>query len=189
MAINEKNKFITFLTKHRIFAITILLFLIVLPVILIPTVYISQVVSSKHIIFEDKSIKALKVSEQDYFDIEFSLHSITEKTKTSPGKYSFNYSIALKDGVNNISNISFNGQLSVINDKYTTVNNKFTSLLKSTTNTKFDFTWDYNMNKSILPFLKPEGPTLYLQILFTEQKPQVIGGEVERIIYVKVPYN
>lgn len=187
----DNNRFIAFITKHRIFTLTIILFLIVLPLILIPTVYITQVASAKHVIFEDKSIKAVSVDKQDYFDIEFSLYSITEPTKDSKGKYSFNYSISLKEGLSEskIKNISFNGQLSVVNDKYTVFNKKFTEVLESTNRTKFDFTWEYNMNKSILPFLKPQGPTLYLQIFFTEQMVSPIGEEVERVIYVKVPYN
>ena len=82
----DNNRFIAFITKHRIFTLTIILFLIVLPLILIPTVYITQVASAKHVIFEDKSIKAVSVDKQDYFDIEFSLYSITEPTKDSKGK-------------------------------------------------------------------------------------------------------
>lgn len=187
---NKENKFKKFLKTHKLFSLTIFLFLIVVPLILIPTAYISQAVSSKHILFKDKSIKAVKLDNQDYFDIEVTLYNIKEPLGDTPGKYIFNYKITPKDSVNTIRNISFTGQLSVINDKYTSFNGNFLTSSESTSSTRLTFDWDYNMNKSILPFLKPKGPKLYLQINFIYELAEPLqGNPEEKTIYVEVPFS
>lgn len=187
---NKENKFKTFIKTHRVFSLTVFLFLIVVPLILIPTVYIYQVASSKHVLFEDKSIKAVKLANQDYFDIEVTLYNIKEPLGDSMGQYIFNYKITTKDTVNSISDIAFTGQLSVVNDKYTSFSGDFLTTLESSSTTRLIFDWDYNMNKTILPFLKPKGPKLYLQIDFIYEMAEPLhGAPEEKTIFIEVPFN
>lgn len=185
----KENKFIAFLKNHKVFTITIFLFVILVPLIFIPSVYISQIVSSRHVIFEDKSIKAIKVSDQEYFDIEVTLYSITEPVGSTSGKYIFDYKLTPKAAKNTITDVVFSGQLSVVNDKYT----KFSSdlyTLESDSSTRLVFDWDYDMDKSILPFLKPKGPKLYLYISFLYDMAPPLNGNPEEVnLYIEVPFN
>lgn len=187
---NNESKFKSFFRRHKVFSLTLFLFLIVVPIILIPTAYIYQVVSSRHVLFEDKSIKALQIDEQDYFDINVELHSIKEPLGDQLGEYIFNYKITPKSTVNTINNVSFTGQLSVVNDDYTSFNGQTLTSLESTNTTRLIFEWDYDMNKSVLPFLKPKGPKLYLQINFTyDMAPPLQGNPTEETIYLEVPFD
>lgn len=187
----KNNRFLNFFKKYRVLTLTLFLFLILLPLIFIPTIYIYQVASSKHVVFEDKNNKAVMVDKQDYFDIEFNLYTIVEPEEEKSGYYEFDYKITPKEGgvndVNNIYDISFNAQLSVKRDKYTSLNEDLIEVLESTPNSRLRIKFDYDMDKSILPFLKPKGPTLYLVIYFTEEISNLM--EELQTIFVEVPYN
>lgn len=186
----RNNKFLGFFQKYKVLSLTLFLFLILLPFILIPTVYIYQIAStSKHIIFEDKDVKAVKVDKQNYFDIEFSLYTIVEPEGDKSGYYEFDYKITRKEGrINTIAQVSFSAQLSVKRDNYTTHNENLIEVLESTPNSRLRVQFDYDMDKSILPFLKPKGPTLYLVIYFTEIFADFDNYE-HQTIYVEVPYK
>lgn len=187
MATKQTNKFMSFIKKYKVLTITIGLFFIVLPLILIPTLYIYQVASSKHVIFHDKGNKALKINKQNYFDIDFSLNKIIESEEDVAGYYVFDYEIKVKDSVlNDINGITFNSQLSVINDDYTSYNEDSVSTLKSTTEyNMLKIPFDYNMDKRVLPLLYPKGPKLYLEISFTEY---ILNMPEQKTIYVEVPF-
>lgn len=189
---NKKNsKFLSFFKKYRVLTLTLFLFLILLPLIFIPTIYIYQIASSKHVVFEDKSNKAVMIDKQDYFDIEFNLYNIVKPQEENSGYYEFDYKITPKEGgvseVNDIYDISFNAQLSVKRDKYTSLHEELIEVLESTPNSRLKIKFDYDMDKSILPFLKPKGPTLYLVIYFTEEIHNLT--QEYQTIFVEVPYN
>lgn len=187
---NKPNKFVSFFKRHKVFSITLILFLVVVPLILIPTTYIYQIVSSKPVLFGDKKIKAVKLDKQEYFDINVTLYNITEPMGDTPGEYIFDYKLTPKSAVNTISNVRFTGQLSVVNDNYTSMSGDTLTSLESHENNKLIFKWDYNMEKTLLPFLKPKGPKLYLKIMFSyDMAPPLQGNPREETIYVEVPYS
>lgn len=179
----------SFFTRHRVLTITLFLFLVILPFILIPTVYIYQIASSKPILFHDKKNKAIKLKDQNYFNINFVLFDIIDPDKDNAnGYYIFNYEIEVKpELVNELTDITFQVLLVVGNDKYITYSLGPHSQLKSTSSSRLKVEFNYDMDKSILPFLKPKGPKLYMQIQFYERFSQ-FNNEEHRDFIIEIPY-
>lgn len=188
---NKKpNRFINFFKTYKLLTLTLFLFLIVLPLATIPSIYIYQVASAKPTIFFEKGNKAVKLSKQKYFDITFDLHSIiTPDSDGKNGYYVFEYEIKMKDTVNEIERVSFNAQLSVQNDKYSSHYrpgiDDLESNLVSTSSTRLRVPFNYDMDKRILPFMYPKGPRLFLALYFTEY---VFGEPFNEVVFVEVPF-
>ena len=136
------------------------------PLILIPTTYIYQIVSSKPVLFGDKKIKAVKLDKQEYFDITVTLYNITEPMGDTPGEYIFDYKLTPKSAVNTISNVRFTGQLSVVNDNYTSMSGDTLTSLESHENNKLIFKWDYNMEKRSYRFKTKRAKIIFKNYVF-----------------------
>lgn len=179
----ETNK-IPFYKKYRILTITLIMFLIVLPLITIPGIYISHFVASKDVLFGDKDLKAISLDEQDKFIVDVVLKEIVleDRENNKDGKYIFE--IDFKTESSNIKNFKIDAQLSVKNDKYDSeVISKTVS--NNSVKNKFEIKFNYNMKKSPLLFVNPKGPTLYLKITYA-YVDSTLG--TPKPIIVKVPY-
>ncbi len=185
----QPNKFINFFKTYKLLTLTLFLFLVVLPVVTIPTIYIYQFASSKPVIFHYKDNKLTKINKQHYFDISFTLFSIEAPDADGKnGYYIFDYEIVVKDTVNEIVDIKFNAQLSVKNDNYTSHLEDLTETLESTTSSRLKIPFNYNMDKKILPFVRAGGPRLFLEIHFTELNT-LLGEPQYETLYIEIPYN
>ncbi len=167
----SKHKKQSFFVKHRLLTITLILFLIVVPMTLIPTVYTMNAFSNHTVLFEDKSLKV--DNEQNVFGLEFILDEIIpyekdEEGKLVGGKYIFSYEITQLSTVNTIVIKQVTAQLSIRNDKYNTVAERPLTVSKTTTYNRLVIPFNYNLDKTILPFVKPDGPYLYVKIEYTE---------------------
>ncbi len=178
----QTNK-IPFYKKYRILTITLVMFLVVLPVLTIPSIYISHFVSSKDVLFGEKNLKAQSLNSQDKFIIDVKLLEIVKQDEENKkdGKYIFE--IDFKTENSNIKSFTIDAQLSVKNDKYDSEAVSKPVLNNSTT--KFDIKFNYDMTKNPILFVRPQGPTLYLKITYSYVDSKL--GTPEPII-VKVPY-
>ncbi|MGI6359788.1 MAG: hypothetical protein ACOX02_01935 [Acholeplasmatales bacterium] len=187
----SKHKKQSFFVKHRLLTITLILFLIVVPMTLIPTVYTMNAFSNHTVLFEDKSLKAVK--EQDVFTLEFKLDEIIETKKNEEGKldggkYIFSYEITPKTTVNTILINKVNAQLSIRNDKYNTVAERVMTVYKTTPYNRLVIPFNYNLDKTLLPFVKPDGPYLYIKIDYTETIAELNQTNTHTLI-IKVPFD
>ncbi len=179
----KDNNKISFYKKYRIFTITLIMFLVVLPIITIPSIYISHFVSSKDVLFGDKTLKAQTLDSQDKFIIEANLIEIIKQDKENDNNGKYLFEIDFKTESSNIKDFKIEAQLSVKNDNY---NSEVIS--KTVTNhskTKFEIVFNYDMNKNPLLFVSPKGPTLYLRITYSFVESNL--GTPKPII-VKVPF-
>ncbi|NLN50142.1 MAG: hypothetical protein GX149_00765 [Acholeplasmataceae bacterium] len=178
----QKNQ-ISFFQKYRILTITLILFFIVIPVIFIPSVYIYQVASSKHVLFDDPKAKAISVAEQDYFSLDFSLTEIVEpNSENKNGLYKFKYEITRQESINELSDINVQLQLAVKHDKYTEISEE-----KPYSMTQMNVNFNFDMDKSALPFLRTKLPVLYVKIAFNENLAGL--GSTPKVLILKVPYD
>lgn len=176
-----------FFKKHRILAITLILFLIVLPLLVIPTVYVASALGNKAILFEDKTLKAAKSTNVFTFDFEL-IEIIESNDENEGGYYIFDYKITTNDSVNTITNVRFKAQLSIRNDSYDSPSEREYTTLESSTTTKLRIPFNYDLDKTILPLVKADGPYLYLHISYIE----IIQGleqQNNKILIIKVPYD
>ncbi len=182
----QKSK-LSFFQRYKVLSLTLLLFLVVLPVVFIPSVYLYQITNSKSVLFEDKNAKTTAINKQNIFDFEFSLvEIILPNASNQNGLYRFDYTITKLDTLNEISNIKFKVQLTVKNDKYSSISNESTTLTSSAY-TKLNVPFNYNMDKTLLPFLKPKGPILHIMITYTENMPGL--GKTNKTMIIKLPYD
>ncbi len=187
----SKHKKQSFFQKHRLLTITLILFFIVVPMTLIPTVYTMNAFSNHTILFEDSKLKAAK--EQDVFTLEFKLDEIIESKKNEEGKldggkYIFSYEITTKTTVNTIVVNQVTAQLSIRNEKYNTVAERPLTVTKTTSYNRLVIPFNYNLDKTLLPFVKPDGPYLYVKIDYTETIAELNQTNNHTLI-IKVPYD
>ncbi len=178
----QQNK-TPFYKKYRILTITLVMFLVILPIIFIPSIYITHFASSKDVLFGEKKQKAVSYNSQDKFQIEADLVEIVkyDQANNKDGKYIFDIDFTIL--ASNVKVSTVEAQLSVKNDKYDTdvVKKNITSNSK----TRFEIKFNYNMDKKVMPFVKPQGPTLYLKVTYTFTTELSSGAQT---LIIKVPY-
>lgn len=180
---NQKN----FFQKHRLLTFTLILFFVLLPLLVIPTVYAANALTNQTVLFEDKSLKV--TAKQEVFDLEFQLQEIIEPDeKNEGGKYIFSYEITPKETVNTIKVNKINGQLSIRNDSYNSKAEKELTIIKTTPTTRLVIPFNYNLDKTILPFVKPDGPYLYIKIDYTETVAG-LSQSTNHTLIIKVTYD
>ncbi|NMA05049.1 MAG: hypothetical protein GX931_01615 [Acholeplasmataceae bacterium] len=187
----RKNKKQSFFKKYKLLTITLILFFIVVPLILVPTVYTINAFSNYTVLFEDKELKA--VTEQDVFTLEFKLDEIITYKKNEEGindggKYIFSYEITPKTTVNTILINQVNAQLSIRNDKYNSIAERPLTVAKTTQYNRLVIPFNYNKDKWLLPLVKPDGPYLYIKIDYTETISGLNQTNNHTLI-IKVPYD
>lgn len=182
---NKSNRKDSFLYRHRILMISLLLFFVLLPLIFIPSAYISTYMKSKPILFGDKHNKISNYEKQTLFDIEFKLPEIILPNESMEnGLYKGKLKINVNSPVNEISNIQATLQLSVRWANYTT--NSEASSINPNQEHGIDIPFNYNMDKHILPFVKPGGPDLYIKITYTET---ILSSPMAREVFFKISYD
>lgn len=183
----NKQKKQTFFQKYRLLTVTLILFFIVLPLVVIPVVYTLNAVSDQTVLFEDTKLKAEK--SQEVFDLNFELVEIIESNADNEGgKYIFSYEITPKSTVNTINIKTVNAQLSIRNDNYNTQAEKELTLSKTTPSVRLVIPFNYNLNKTLLPFVKPDGPYLYVKISYTETTAS-LNQSTDHTLIIKVSYD
>jgi len=188
MANKKQPKQPSFFTRHRLLSLMLILFLIVLPLVFIPSVYIYKFSTKNPVLFETKGVKLVK-PEDSIFNTEFILSEIKIPDEDNlKGAYVFKYKLNPKETVNTITNVKYQFQLSVIYDKYTTYSQEnLTAVPKddySTTSIEFN----YNMDKFILPFISAKGPNLYVKITYDEILSE-LGTTNSHTIYMRLDYD
>ena len=188
MANKKQPKQPSFFTRHRLLSLMLILFLIVLPLVFIPSVYIYKFSTKNPVLFETKGVKLVK-PEDSIFNTEFILSEIKMPNEDNlKGAYVFKYKLNPKETVNTITNVKYQFQLSVIYDKYTTYSQEnLTAVPKddySTTSIEFN----YNMDKFILPFISAKGPNLYVKITYDEILSE-LGTTNSHTIYMRLDYD
>jgi hypothetical protein len=186
----QKTK-IPFYKKYRILTITLVMFLIVLPLIVIPTIYVAHFVNSKDILFSDKSLKAVPLNKQDKFEIDVYLDERKEVLDNDDNFKATNYIFYLDFKslyTSKIKDINIEVQLSAKNDKYDSE-----SISKSIKNesekNKFEIPFAYNPKKKILPLVRVKEPTLYLKITFEFEDSSLLKPEPIIIKITPKQYN
>lgn len=170
--------------QHRL-AIFMILFFVVLPIIFVPSIYIKKYVDSKPILFEDKQADVLSVEDLPLFDIDYTItHVRLPNTENIGGYYRFNYEVTKTSGINPISNIRIQFQLATRWAKYSEVSTEQSVSLAQVRTVQMNF--NYDMDSSVLPFVKATGPYLYAKISYDEL---IMGETYTRIVYVKLPYD
>lgn len=180
----RKNVKVPFYKKYRILSLTIFMFLIIIPLILIPSVYISNAIKSKDILFDNPSLKVTPKNKNDKFEVTAELVEKYLDNDNEGYFKEFEFKITLSTTATNISNFNIQTQLSVKNDKYDSFTTSRSISNNSTLTIRVPFA--YNMNKRILPFMKPKVPTLYVKISYSYTDTQLADPEP---IIVKVNYK
>lgn len=183
----SKQKNTSFFKTHRVLSFTLILFLIVVPLVVIPVIYTINAVADQTVLFENKSNKAVK--NQDVFDLDFKLAEIIEPNDNNEGgKYIFTYEIKVNPTVNTIAVTKINGQLSIRNDKFNSIAERELNVLKTTSTIRLVIPFNYNLNKTILPLIKPDGPYLYIKIDYIETTAG-LEQSMDKTLIIKVPYD
>lgn len=184
-SMKKTNNNDSFLYRHRILMLSLLLFFVLLPLIFIPSAYISTYMKSKPILFGDKNNKVSNYQKQTLFDIDVTLPEIVLSNESMEnGLYKVNLKIDVNSPVNEISNIQATLQLSVKWANYTT--HSEASGINPGQVHKIDVPFNYDMDKRILPFVKPGGPDLYIKITYTET---ILHSPMAREVFFKIPYS
>lgn len=179
---NKSNKE-SFFKKHSKFSVTLFLFLVAFPLLLVSTIHFYQSVIVKPVLFEDKELKLTK--SQNYFDFEVELVEIKGGTENNPKRYVFDYSITELNTTIPKRVKSIEGQLSPKYDKYNSKSVSVGTRLESTSYQKLEITYDHTDNK--FPSIRSKLPELYIKIEFS-YKSDVTGKDETEIIVVKVNY-
>ena len=165
--------------------LVLLLFLVVLPLLLIPGIYVSQYVQSKPILFEDKDAKVISLDELKTFNIVYEVTQIKETdADLKNGYYTIKFTIHKEQTVNVIKNIKVAFQLSTKWENYNSSNSQASVILGQEKSTSVSFNMD--MNKSVLPLVKPQGPYLYMMLTYEEE---IFGIPTAKTIYVELPMD
>ena len=174
----------TWLYQHRL-AVFMILFLVILPIIFVPSIYVKTYLDSKPVLFSDKKADVVSVDDMPLFDIDYTItHVRLPNSDNVGGYYRFNYELIKTSGVNQISNIRVQFQLSTRWAKYSEVSTEQTVTLATMKTVQMNF--NYDMDKSVLPLVKASGPTLYAKITYDEL---ILGETYNRVIYVSLPYD
>ncbi len=182
------SKLSLFFKKYKLFSLTLILFFIVFPVLLISSIHFYQGVIVKPLLFGEKTNKLTKDKDQIYFEITAELIEIKSATENQKQRYIFDYSLVRKSELSTISSLNITAQLS---PKYNAYNSNATSLgsrMASDNYSKLDIEFDFDMDQSRFPFLKSRGPFLYFKILF-EETNVITGTTTPVVLFVKVNYT
>jgi hypothetical protein len=165
--------------------LVLLLFLVVLPLLLIPAIYASQYIQSKPILFEDKKAEAIELSDLKIFTIEYEITQIKEtSSELKNGYYTITYTINKETTVNTFQNIKVAFQLSTRWQEYNSANSVSAVSLGQEKSSSISFNLD--MNKSVLPLIKPQGPYLYMMLTYEEM---IFDTPTPKTVYVKLPMD
>lgn len=188
MANKKQQKKLSFFMRHRLLSIMLILFLLVLPLVFIPSVYIYKLSTKNPVLFETKGIK-LTNPEDSMFNTEFILSEIKmPNSENLKGAYVFKYKLNPKETVNSITNVKYQFQLSVIWDDYTTYSPEGLTSLPTTAYGTTSLEFNYDMEKFILPFINADGPNLYMKITYDEVLKD-LGTTKSHTIYMKLSYD
>lgn len=178
----------SFFTRHRLLSLMLILFLVVLPLVFIPSVYIYKFSTKNPVLFETKGVKLVK-PEDSIFNTEFILSEIKMPNEDNlKGAYVFKYKLNPKETVNTITNVKYQFQLSVINDKYTTYSQQNLTAVPKENYSTTSIEFNYNMDKFILPFISAKGPNLYIKITYDEVLLE-LGTTKTHTIYMRLDYD
>lgn len=181
---NKKKSKITWFFEHRLVVFVILL-VVVLPLLMAPGIYIAQYQKSKPVLFEDKQAHAIGINKLKYFDIDYKVTEFRESNAANlGGYYKINYTLTKKDTINVISNVKLTFQMSTTWDKYSSKSTEQSVTLGSERTLQVSF--NHNMDKNVIPFVKPGGPYLYAKISYVET---ILSEQFERVVYVKLPFD
>ena len=188
MANKKQPKQPSFFTRHRLLSLMLILFLIVLPLVFIPSVYIYKFSTKNPVLFETKGVKLVK-PEDSIFNTEFILSEIKMPNEDNlKGAYVFKYKLNPKETVNTITNVKYQFQLSVIYDKYTTYSQENLTAVPKDNYSTTSIEFNYNMDKFILPFISAKGPNLYIKITYDEILSE-LGTTNSHTIYMRLDYD
>lgn len=188
MANKKQPKQASFFKRHRLLSIMLILFLIVLPLVFIPSVYIYKFSTKNPVLFETKGVKLVK-PEDSMFNTEFILSEIKMPNEDNlKGAYVFKYKLNPKETVNTITNVKYQFQLSVIWDNYTTFSQENLTAVPRENYGTTSIEFNYDMDKFILPLIRAEGPNLYVKITYDEVLLD-LGSTKTHTIYMRLDYD
>ena len=172
------------LYQHRLL-IFVVLFFVVLPIIFIPSMYIQKYLDSKPVYFGDKHAEVMDADDMVVFNIEYKMTQVRQpNVDMIGGFYKFDYKLTRISGINPISNIRIQFQLSTRWAKYTEVSAEQSVTLNQLKTAQVNF--NYDMDSSVLPFVTADGPYLYAKITYDET---IMGEAFARVIYIRMPYD
>lgn len=181
---NKKTSKMTWFLEHRLIVFIILL-VVVLPLLMVPGIYISQYQQNKPVLFEDKHAEVDSISKLKHFDFEYNVSEFREpNAQNLGGYYKIKYTLAKKDTVNTISAVKITFQMSTTWSKYNSKSSEQTVALGSERTLQVAFNFD--MDKNVIPFVKAGGPYLYARISYTET---ILNEPFNRVVYVKLPFD
>lgn len=170
---------------HNRLKIVILLFLVVLPLLLIPGIYITQYVKSEPVLFENKSAEVINLSQLKVFNLDYEITQIKEpNSELKNGYYTIKYTLTKEQTTNVYKDIKVTFQLSTKWAAYNSANSQASVVLGQEKSSSIVFNFD--TNKNVLPLVKPAGPYLYALITYNEE---IFNDTVEKKIYVKLPMD
>lgn len=175
----------SFFQKYPRFKLTLILFLIVFPVLLISSLHFYQAVIVKPVLFENKDFKLTK--KQNHFQVEAELIEIKKATENTPEKYVFDYKITQIGSTNPKTVKNIKGQLSTKFHNYNSNSVSVSTRMESTSYQKLEISYEFN-NKVFFPLLKSKLPELYIRIDYTFYN-DLTNLEESASIFVKVDYN
>lgn len=178
------NKKSNWLYQNRL-KIVILLFLVALPLLLIPGIYITQYVKSEPVLFENKSAEVINLSQLKVFNLDYEITQIKEpNSELKNGYYTIKYTLTKEQTTNVYKDIKVTFQLSTKWAAYNSANSQASVVLGQEKSSSIVFNFD--TNKNVLPLVKPAGPYLYALITYNEE---IFNDTVEKKIYVKLPMD
>ncbi|MDY0211028.1 MAG: hypothetical protein RBQ91_06465 [Acholeplasma sp.] len=179
----QKTSKFNWILKHKLL-VFVLLVLVVLPLIMIPSIYIIQYNSNKPILFEDKNAEVTSLKNTP-FELNYQVIEMRETSDDlTGGYYRVRYTLTKKTTVNSISNVKLTYQMSTNWDRYTANSTEQINPIGSQRIAQINF--NYDLNQSVLPFVKVGIPVLYVKIAYTET---ILNNEFEKVVYIKLPYN
>lgn len=177
--------------KKRRKLIFLLMYMVILPLVLIPAIYIVQYQQNKVVVFEQSKISFVNPTDLEHFSLDLELERITlpkfENGEISAqGNYRIKSTLSLLPGVvPTISDVKldFELQCSWINCQGT-FDEKAVVLGQTRTD---NLAYSQVFPKNVLPFVTIEGPDLYVKITWTETVGQALP--VVRHVYLVYDYN
>lgn len=181
---NKKTSKMTWFLEHRLIVFIILL-VVVLPLLMIPGIYISQYQQNKPVLFEDKHAEAISINKLEHFNFEYNVSEFRESNDQNlGGYYKIKYTLTKKDTVNTISAVKLTFQMSTTWSRYDSKSSEQSVTLSSERTLQVAF--NFNMDKNVIPFVKAGGPYLYARINYTET---ILNEPFNRVLYVKLPFD
>lgn len=183
---SRKNKLSkeSFFKKHRRFTLTLILFLVVFPLVLITSMHFYQAVIVKPVLFGNSDFKLTK--EQNYFSIEAELVEIESATSNTKQRFVFDYEIKDISITNPKVVTKIEGQLSPKYHAYNSLAASVGSRMKSDQYQKLEI--EYDFKESFFPLIKANLPILFIKIDYWFNH-DLTGIEEADSIIVKINYN